>query len=498
MEKSRLSELKPEVYHISDSSLLRKSSCNYLRSAVSCGGSIALIVAEGIRIYSYSYTSGNIVDTFNVIRLPVGDLIRDIAWSPASEGKKTDVTETLAICFENRLELWSKSSIAKVFSLQHTFTFGKKVLGILHVLWDKIFPSDLLISTSSAVFRVRLTTVSEGDNFQALPSLSCRHPGGIGLCGCALIAGNQYREAVSVTGLINVEKEHKITNQHHGRLCVAIEQCRAPSGLSERDLQEFLGVKYNSSCIETSGELCVLSFEPEASLSTTRASTVSSLLKPSVDIDCNFSACPSVSRPQRPVISVISSSESFPATKTESDCFGKVSVSEKAVIDSKPKGAFPHSTFKSSISETLAVCDHSTDYVPIGHTQSPFDVLTSLSSSVHSNPDKLSLNSKKRDHDKQSLNFMSTGLICALIRRNKSESSGSKEIVWLGSTLSLVDANSSVLRPDVMALWRIDELSSKSQTGSYLLAVSSTICDKIVVYDISHKVRVDLGSILDT
>lgn len=533
--------IAPQVYQISDASRLRKSSCNYLRSAVSVSLELlALIVADGIRIFTYSEGSGNIIDSFlRTIRLPPGDLIRDIAWAPpgycvAREGG----ANTLAICFEDRLELWISKE--KSFALHETYFYGKTIVGILHIIWNEDFLNEIFICTSLLIHKVLLLSLPpspdvnadvKNTQLQPLPSLNTRHPGGIALSSGTFVTGNAYREAVGAFGFTGCGGGDASQKQ---RRHVVMERCRAPLSLTPQEAQQCEQIRYHPSATTTisneylrnGSSLCILAFEPEARIS----SPVSSdLLAPSVGAGGGeISLCTGSSGPPFPssLISVVSSTPSMTVVDEANDgTVGEGSLlsalkSKATDNEGKSRGAFPHSTFSTSIAETLRVGDRDAGDGKSFAYQGPsaLEALQSLSSHISCNDSDRMLHEScllKGEEgsisETKPVNLMATGILCAVRLRREShvEDKGSidgpsvqlgataaasprpKEMAWLGSTLSLPKSRASartgaILRPDILAIHPLmsDSHSQSSADGATvaLLAVSSTLSDQIIVY----------------
>eukprot|EP00603_Paraphysomonas_imperforata_P010948 CAMPEP_0114485430 /NCGR_PEP_ID=MMETSP0104-20121206/19943_1 /TAXON_ID=37642 ORGANISM="Paraphysomonas imperforata, Strain PA2" /NCGR_SAMPLE_ID=MMETSP0104 /ASSEMBLY_ACC=CAM_ASM_000202 /LENGTH=270 /DNA_ID=CAMNT_0001661545 /DNA_START=1122 /DNA_END=1934 /DNA_ORIENTATION=+ len=198
------------------------------------------------------------------------------------------------------------------------------------------------------------------------------------------------------------------------------------------------------------------------------------------------------------LISVVRSS--FNSTEEDTlssvDTAEEVGASRTSTLNSttrKPKGAFPHATVGTPITETLSIRD-GRDYEQQEATgkSTPLEILKSLSGEINFE----TKTSSNRIEVKGSVNTMTTGLFCAV----RSESRDTLD--WLGSAFTSLDealssANNgagdtnpnALLRPDIMALHEVDNcegMSDKEMNLSCLLAVSSTLANQIIVYLIKN------------
>jgi hypothetical protein len=561
-------KIHAQVYQISDASLLRKSSCNYLRSAVSCEGSLALIVAGGIRIFTYSDISGNVIDTFCTIRLPVTEVIRDVAWAPRGWDEEED---GLAICFEDRLEVWIKpfSEKGKAMTLHKAYQFGKKITGILHIIWDTSFLKHVYVCSSTRIHKVQLSPSSKesegNETTQLLPSLNTRHPGGLALSAAGtFITGNAYREAVGAFGFTGGDDSvgrargagagagEGDSSRQQSRRRLVLERC-GPPPLSPEEAQKCDEIRYHSSgAVSCCSDLCILSFAPEARISTPAPAGT---LAPSSAGRAVLLGGGSSGSASSPLISVVSSTPLISVVNDEGgdDAIESTSLSSLQATESrKPRGAFPHSTFSTSIAETLSIGsrDHSGsgDVEPVTNALEALQSLSTCNISIGDETEgAASLERSARDSE-AAVNLMATGLLCAVRTRkgarlevpgagekekekeeeDEDEDEGGAEgrgIEWLGSALSLAagaavgtpgggssesssgsgsgsESSSSgsgsggpILRPDVLALHPLPPPSPDTglPCASHLLAVSSTLSGQMIVYHM-HSEKVFLLS----
>lgn len=459
----------PHVDHISEASLLRKSSCNYLRTGISCKNLLALIVADGVRLFKYSQTSGSITDTFCTIKIGVGNLIRDLAWAPLGWQR-----ETLALCFDDRVELWSRLSAANTFTREATYKLGN-IAGILQIIWDERIFNDILVCSSTIIHKIQLLSSSEAPT-QVLPSLNTRHPGGVALSSAdTLITGNKYREAVAALGFVGGTS----SEQPHGRRRLLVERCRSEEGEEEGSYRHSCSLSHVD-C----GGLCFLSFEPEASL---MSSTVTST---------PFTTLPSTPS----LISVVTSTPAMSAVEEDDeDSLTDMGVLSLQSHNPKPRGSFPHSAHGASISDTLSI--HSigqqsgNGHGELAHVTSALEALQSVSNCLHVGSSTDMTSKGNPGHGKSDVSLMATsGMICAVRTSNDG-----KELRWLGSSLSLSRSpaersdtgSTSLLRPDVMAMCPLTSvrplpLSGESTLSCCFLAVSSTQTGQIILYEVTE------------
>jgi hypothetical protein len=487
---------------VSDSALLRKSSCNYLRS-VSASGRVALAAVGGLRVFAFSRSSGRVLDTFCTLRLPAGDLVRDVAWRPhpAPHDAATapeDLSDTLAVCFEDRLELWTSRNEGKTFEKYSSYSFEQKIVGILHLIWTSSCPREIYICTSTLIHCVSLSdsrASSEEISGHRMPGLNMRHPGGLA-CSPAgsFVTGNSHREVIMAVGLQHSDTLDAKISGVVGRRRQVVQRCRAPCSLSPQQIMFYDRIKYNPCCTVSSKSICVLGFEPEA-----RIAPAPGIFTPSaVDSDgplgggVSMSVSKNITSSGNSLISVVSSS---PLIANVDEVGTSMSgLSDNVILASanaslstnshKPKGAFPHSTFNTSITETLSISrTNNFDEIrpDVASMCSPLEALKSLS--INNNYDAetsdaslLNSSSSSNNDDANGVQLMKAGLFCAV--RTTGES-----LEWLGSEFSYLDDVSStvsLVRPDIIALHELRD------GCSLLLAISSTLASQILVYIIRN------------